>query len=188
MRWPNLCTSVHQLPPATSLDVWVYLSERKWKEWTDPKLEHFHHPGSYTLTTSRLVCFRVTLDNNLRQKRTDRIPAVRTVMSQWYSIQEESHYIMAREEIHTVLQPRNISLIGDPHVGRDWKCTLHLFPNNFFEKKNCISLLIWCFSLNQLAKKFVVALGSYLRGIHFKSRLRLRFFVVFLSPSRKFGD
>jgi hypothetical protein len=74
------------------------------------------------------------LDNNLRQKRTDGIPAVRTVMSQWYSIQEESHYIMAREEIYTVLQPRNISHIADPHVQRDWKCTLHLFPNNLFEK------------------------------------------------------
>ena len=132
MKWPNLCTSVHQLPPATSRNVWVYLSERKWKEWTDPKLEHFHHPVSYTLTTSRRFCFRVTLEN-LRQKRTDRIPAVRTVMSQWYSIQEESDCIMTREEIHTVLQPRNMSHIGDPHVERDWKCALHLFPNNFFE-------------------------------------------------------
>lgn len=84
---------------------------------------------SYTLTASRLFCFRVTLDN-LRQKKTDRIPAVRTVMSQWYSIQEESDYIMTREEIHTVLQPRNI---GDPHAERDWECTLHLFSNNLFE-------------------------------------------------------
>jgi len=55
-------------------------------------------------------------------------------MSQWYSIQEESNYIMTREEIHTVVQPRNISHIVDPHVERDWKCTLHLFRNNFFEK------------------------------------------------------
>lgn len=87
---------------------------------------------SYTLAASRLFCFRVTLDN-LRQKKTDRIPAVRTVMSQWYSIQEESDYIMTREEIHTVLQPRNINHIGDPHAERDWECTIRLFPNNFFE-------------------------------------------------------
>jgi hypothetical protein len=72
-----------------------------------PELEHFHYPGSYTLTTLPLFCFRVRLDN-LRQKKTNRIPPVRAVMSHWYSIQEEFYYIMARVEIHSVLQPRNV--------------------------------------------------------------------------------
>ena len=88
-----------------------------------PELEHFHHPGFYTLTTLPLFCFRVRLDN-LRQKKTNRIPPVRAVMSHWYSIQEEFYYIMARVEIHSVLQPRNH--IGDPQAQRDWKRTQRL--------------------------------------------------------------
>jgi hypothetical protein len=52
---------------------------------------------------------------------------------------------MTREEIHTMLQPRNISHIGDPQAGRDWKGTLRLFRNNLFENFHFFVVLILFF-------------------------------------------